>query len=98
MGYELFHDALELWGKDAQINQAIEEMAELIVALNHDRRVKKKRSVSQITEELVDVEFMLDQVKYIYNMDISELRQFRIRRESKLERMISDEKKRRKEK
>ena len=36
----LFEEAIRRWGVDAQLNQLIEECAEVIVAINHYRRGK----------------------------------------------------------
>lgn len=67
--------AIEKYGKQAQTIQAMQELAELIVALT-------KGDVTNIAEEIVDVEIMLEQIKYMY--DIGELD---LVREAKLKRL-----------
>ena len=61
-------------GIDIQINQAVEEMAELMVALNKYRRLASQRedltkAVDHVTEEIVDVEIMLSQIKRLLDID-----------------------------
>lgn len=51
------------YGRDAQTDVAIEEMAELTQALIHNRRGRP----ANIAEEIADVEIMLEQLKIIHN-------------------------------
>lgn len=60
----VLHQAVEKWGNEAQVNQAIEEMGELIVALNHYRRGRAKRQ--QVQEEIADVMIMAEQLAMIF--------------------------------
>ncbi len=63
------------YGYEAQSNQLIEECAELIQAVNKYRRAvaregafvekQKKRALDNLVEEMVDVEIMLEQIKYL---------------------------------
>jgi NTP pyrophosphatase (non-canonical NTP hydrolase) len=69
---QLYQDAITRWGIDAQINMLIEEMGELLVAINKLRRRKDKNDeqpVMNLIEELADVQLMLDQIKYYYCRD-----------------------------
>lgn len=63
---QIYQDALELWGKDAQIDMCIEEMAELTHALLSYRR-GREGSIGKLLEELADVEIMIEQMKLIFN-------------------------------
>lgn len=56
--------AIETYGISAQVDVAIEEMAELTQALIHDRRGR----LSNIPEEIADVEIMLQQLKMYFNI------------------------------
>ena len=57
-----------MWGKDAQVNMCIEEMAELTKALCKARRYKKPDNwLNQIYEEIADVTIMLEQMIHIYD-------------------------------
>lgn len=70
------------YGWEEQRAQLVEEMAELIVALNKDRRTngageaylkKHAAAVSNVKEEIADVEIMLAQIKYLMSIDQQEL-------------------------
>lgn len=63
---ELYKIAIETYGDEAQINQGIEEMAELIQAINKFRRNPCKETLKGIAEEIADVEIMLEQYKIIF--------------------------------
>lgn len=80
------------YGYEAQSNQLIEECAELIQAVNKYRRA---RGLGQVTpealigaknnliEEIVDVEIMLEQIKYLMrlcDMDLLKMREYKILR------------------
>ena len=57
-------NALMLYGNAAQIEMAIEEMGELLVAINHYRRARC--SVEAVQEEIADVKIAMDQLAMIY--------------------------------
>jgi NTP pyrophosphatase (non-canonical NTP hydrolase) len=57
---KLFLDTISFFGQDAQVNKAIEELAELIRGLS-------KRDVENIAEEMADVYIMLTQLTIIFN-------------------------------
>lgn len=63
---ELYKFAIERYGDEAQINQGIEEMAELIQAINKFRRNPCEETLKGIEEEIADVEIMLEQYKIIF--------------------------------
>jgi NTP pyrophosphatase (non-canonical NTP hydrolase) len=67
----LSEKALEKWGEDAQINQAIEEMAELTVALNHYRRGRKTKE--DVAAEWADVLIMLSQLEVVIGREDTEI-------------------------
>lgn len=56
--------ALDTWGEDAQLAQACEELAELIVALSHLRR-RRVGCVTEVVNELADVLIMVEQIRLI---------------------------------
>lgn len=68
----LYEAAVEKWGEISQIDQAIEEMGELIVALNKYKRFvkfghgEKAAVLRSISEERADVEIMLNQLHVIF--------------------------------
>lgn len=60
---ETILQAINTFGKQAQVDMAIEEMSELIQALLHERRGRRLN----IPEELADVKIMCDQLELIFN-------------------------------
>jgi len=61
---ETLKKAISLWGKNAQIDIAIEELSELITAIQHFRRGKASRE--SVLSEIADVEIMCQQLKTIF--------------------------------
>lgn len=80
----IYRAAISVWGKDAQENQAIEEMAELIQAINKMRRQPSPDHLDNVDEEIADVEIMLDQLKLIYGITDQKIIEIK---EKKLERL-----------
>lgn len=62
---EIYEEALDKWGEDAQIQMVIEECSELIQALCKGYRNGLKSEYKSILEEMVDVEIMLAQLKIL---------------------------------
>ena len=62
---ELYDKAHKKWGADSQVDMLIEEMAELTQVLLHIRRQNKDVTVEELSDEIADVEIMLEQVKVI---------------------------------
>ena len=65
--HELFRIAWKKWGKNAQLDMAIEECSELIKAI-----CKYKRdpiNLDNIIEEIAEVEIMTEQIKLIMNLE-----------------------------
>lgn len=75
-------DALNYYGNRPQIDMAIEEMSELTKELLKNRRGKENRS--QIADEMADVYIMLEQLKFIFGVDETELK---VNAEFKLQRL-----------
>ena len=69
--------AVKKWGQPFQEDMALEEMSELAKAILKSRRSHSieeyKDRIMDIIEEIVDVEFMIEQLKYMfvgeYNLD-----------------------------
>ncbi len=59
---EICKTAVAKWGVEAQLDQAVEEAAELIQAIN---KFKRYNSPWPLIEEMVDVEIMIGQLKAI---------------------------------
>jgi len=58
---ELLHKALATFGMDSQLDMAIEECSELIVAIQHYKR--NRVSWDSVAEELADVQLMTVQLR-----------------------------------
>ena len=76
---KVFKAAIEQFGEVNQIDMAIEEMAELIQALNKYKRNLKHN----IEEEIADVEIMMDQLRVIFDKDLVE--KYKIHKKQRLE-------------
>lgn len=61
-------DALDKWGPTAQVNQTVEECAELIVALRHHARGKATRD--DVASEVADVLVMALQLRLLVGPNI----------------------------
>lgn len=57
-------DAILIFGQEKQVEMAIEEMGELLVAMNQYKRGRV--GVSAIQEEIADVKIMMNQLALIY--------------------------------
>lgn len=64
---ELYKQALDKWGAEAQICMVFEEMAELQKELCKALRGKENRI--EIAEEIADVEIMLEQMKLLFGIE-----------------------------
>lgn len=70
--HNIMQRAIDTYGRQAQIDVAIEEMAELTKALLKTRRVSDDdhdahvRADIHVIEEIADVEIMIDQLKIMY--------------------------------
>jgi len=63
---DIYIEAINVFGKEKQMNMAIEEMAELIKEISKVIRYDSiEKPNSNIVEEIADVEIMLEQVKDI---------------------------------
>jgi len=81
-------DAINAWGKDAQVDMLIEECAELIVALEKTRRKLRKQPddvlIFNVQDELADVFCMVNQGAYIFGVDgVQEQIDFKLNRAKK---------------
>ena len=74
---QLYEYVIDLKGADNQINQAVEEMAELIQALNKVRRAGVKFTDptperEHVLAEMADVQQMLSQLELIFGVSEKE--------------------------
>lgn len=81
----ILKQAIETYGREAQRDMMIEEMAELTKALLKERRAaplpvsELEIAVQNILEEMADVQIVLDQMKLIYG-DATDIEEKKLRR------------------
>jgi hypothetical protein len=61
---DLYKQATETWGEEAQIKVVLEELAELSLAILHYYR--GKCSLQDMASEVADVEIMLEQLRVLF--------------------------------
>lgn len=64
---EIYKRALDVYGKEAQICMVFEEMAELQKELC--KYLRESEIIGNITEEIADVEIMLEQMKLLFGIE-----------------------------
>ena len=65
---DIYKLAIDTYGSENQLNMAIEEMAELIQAINKTRRYPESlKAKDNVAEEMADVAIMLEQLALIYD-------------------------------
>lgn len=84
---QIYKQAVEKWGTDAQILMVFEEMSELQKELCKNWRGKD--NAEQIAEEIADVEIVLAQLKMIYGIS-GIVRQFHEEKLMRLEQRLKD--------
>lgn len=73
---ELYNKAIEKWGFESQLDQLIEESAELIVSINKlkrsnlDLQHKKAEIFDNFMEELCDTFMCIEQMQNYYGEDV----------------------------
>lgn len=63
----IYQQALDHFGETAQIQKAIEEMAELIVELSHF--LCFRGDLDKVVEEVADAQIMLEQMKILFGTE-----------------------------
>lgn len=73
---QMYEDAKTFWGEMAQFDQTLEEMAELMLAINKMKRKQfygeypeDENIVENYIEEICDVQLCLNQLIYMFNDD-----------------------------
>ncbi len=63
---QLYELAIKTWGVTAQEGMFVEEIGEVLQALNKMHRTKSGDKVLNFIEEMADLEIMLNQMKCLY--------------------------------
>ena len=88
---DILEKAIEKYG-EKQLDQAQEELAELIVAISKYKRNENKFTISNVIEEIADVRIMLKQVMMLLDIEEFEVKSEEIYKLNRLkERMLKDE-------
>ena len=82
---EIYRQALEKWGSQAQIFMLFEEMAELQNAIC--KAMRGRTSFLAVAEEIADVEIMLEQMKILFNIDEAVLKYRKYKTDRLVERL-----------
>ena len=94
---EIYRKAIETYGVDNQLFQLCEEMAELMKAVNKWRRNKHLAEkypayIEDVTEEIADVEIMLDQLQIMLEIPHNDVYDIRCKKLERLaDRLKEDE-------
>ena len=76
--------AIRTYGEPAQIDMAIEEMAELTKALCKIKRAQAgcevTAAIDNVVEEMADVQIMLDQLRIIFHRSTEEVEEAKLER------------------
>jgi hypothetical protein len=83
---EILQEAINRYGEDYQTDRMLEEMSELTKELLKFRR-NGGMNHSDVLDEMVDVEIMLEQMKMIHLLLPDDERNFKDRREFKINRL-----------
>ena len=80
----LLDRAITAYGAPAQMDMAVEEMAELTKALCKVKRVscaaEAKAVLENVVEEMADVQIMLDQIRIIFGRSTAEAEECKLER------------------
>ena len=88
---DILEKAIEKYG-EKQLDQAQEELAELIVAISKYKRNENKFTISNVIEEIADVRIMLKQVMMLLDIEEFEVKSEEIYKLNRLKkRMLKDE-------
>ena len=88
---DILEKAIEKYG-EKQLDQAQEELAELIVAISKYKRSENKFTISNVIEEIADVNIMIKQVMMLLDIKEFEVKSEEIYKLNRLkERMLKDE-------
>ena len=67
----LYDKAIKKWGVDSQVYMALEEMGELITAINQYKR--NRIELKDVCTEIADVQIMMEQLAIIFDENIVKL-------------------------
>lgn len=86
---DVYIDAIKKYGSDHQLNMLHEEMGELIVAISKYRRNPCEKTITNVQEEIADVQITIDQAKLIYGK--KQVEEFIEKKTERLKKIIEDD-------
>lgn len=84
---DILEKAIEKYG-EKQLDQAQEELAELIVAISKYKRNENKFTISNVIEEIADVRIMLKQVMMLLDIEEFEVKSEEIYKLNRLKKRL----------
>ena len=84
---DILEKAVEKYG-EKQLDQAQEELAELIVAISKYKRNENKFTISNVIEEIADVRIMLKQVMMLLDIEEFEVKSEEIYKLNRLKKRL----------
>ena len=85
----LYRTAVNRYGKQAQLIVAVEELAELQKEIT--KHLRGENNQEHITEEIADVEIMLEQVKMMCDINESQITVWKKRKRERLKKKLEDD-------
>lgn len=80
--------AIEVYGKDMQLNVAIEELSELIKEICKHKRGED--NLDHIIEEMADCYLMLSQLRIIFGIKIVDISKIKLEKLNRLEKRLDE--------
>ena len=84
---DILEKAIEKYG-EKQLDQAQEELAELIVAISKYKRNENKFTISNVIEEIADVNIMIKQVMMLLDIEEFEVKNEEISKLNRLKKRL----------
>lgn len=66
---ELYKKAIKHWGEELQVGMLMEEVSEMLIAVNKLRRNKCLGTIADLEDEIADVRIMIDQIIVLFNLN-----------------------------
>ena len=82
--------AIETYGKDMQLNVAIEEFSELIKEICKHKRGED--NLDNIIEEMADCYLMLSQLRIIFGITVADISKIKLEKLDRLEKRLGERK------
>lgn len=83
----IYKDAIAKWGSSAQTDMFVEEVGEVLTALNHFRR--NRIGIDVVRNELADLTIMLEQLTVMYGEDV--INKFKAEKLARLKKRLENE-------